>query len=465
MPIDSQAPGSVGWRLHRLIKKLALVRPDYQLLDDYYTGQAACRALTNKNQSEAYRRLMHYSRTNFAELVVEAVRERLKENAFRTGATGDDNGDAEAQGIWQANQLDADSSLVHRWSLTMRDAYCIVGPVDPDIQAPLISIEDPRYVTVEYDPARRRKVTAALKMVRNDDLHKDIAYLYLLTGGQAWILRAARDIVSEDAELVTIDGLEWVDQKRLPFPKIPVVGFHNRQSDRSWGEFEPHLALLDRINAGVLNRLEIATMLAFRQRALEGGPKNDPETGEEIDYGDIFASDPAAIWKLPDGAKMWESSATDLGPLQNSIKDDVRDLAAVTRTPAHYLMQDSANQSAEGASLSREGLVYKVEDRQLQFGESWEEVMSLAFLYQGDTQRASRRDMEIIWAPAERFSLAERYDAASKAADILPKRSIREDVLQFSPQAVDRMEAEDEADALRAFEPPPVVAPPVPANA
>lgn len=465
MPIDSQTPGSIGWRLHRLIQKLATLRPQYQELDDYYTGEAACRALSNKAQKDAYRRLMHYSRTNFAELIVEAVRERLKVNAFRTGATGDENGDAEAWGIWQANQLDADASLIDRWSLTMRDAYCIVGPVDSEIDAPLISIEDPRAVVVEYDPARRRKATAALKMVRDESRDLDIAYLYLLVAGDAWVLRAARKIRSTDSELVTLDGLEWVDEKRLPFPVIPVVGFHNRMSDRSWGEFEPHLPLLDRINYGVLSRLEIATMLAFRQRAAKGGPDTDPVSGEQINYGDIFNADPSAIWKLPDGMDIWESGATDLGPLQNSIKDDIRDLAAVTRTPAHYLMQDSANQSAEGASLSREGLVYKVEDRQQQFGESWEQVMSLAFLYQGDTQRANRRDMEVVWAPAERFSLAERYDAASKAVNVLPVDTIREDVLQFSPQQVERMRSEDAAAALLAPEVPvePVAA--VPANA
>jgi len=452
--------------LKRLIQKLAKSRPEHQNLDDYYTGEAACRALTSKTQREAYRRLMHYSRTNYAELVVEAVRERLKVNAFRTGASGDDNSDDDAWGIWQANQLDADSSLIDRWSLTMRDAYCIVGPVDPEIDAPLISIEDPRFVTVEYDPARRRKAVAALKMVRNEALNRDIAYLYLLDGGIAWVLRAARPIVSEDAQLVTVEGLEWIDQRRLPFPVIPVVGFHNRMSDRSWGEFEPHLPLLDRINYGVLSRLEIATMLAFKQRAAKGGPTHDPTTGEEINYADIFSADPSAIWHLPDGMDLWESGTTDLGPLQNSIKDDVRDLAAVTRTPSHYLMQESANQSAEGASLAREGLVYKVEDRQKQFGESWEQVMSLAFLYRGDRERASRRDMEVIWAPAERFSLAERYDAASKAVNVLPVQTIREDVLQFSPQDVARMNAEDAEAALLAPEQPaepPVVA--VAANA
>lgn len=459
-PIDPQIPGSPGWRLKKLINKLADDRPAYDLLDSYYTGAAACRALNNRNQREAYQRLMHYSRTNFAELVVEAVRERLKVDAFRTGASGDDNGDSEAWGIWQANQLDADSSILNRWFLTMRDAYVIVGPVDSEIDAPLISIEDPRFVTVEYDAARRRKVTAALKMVRDYDAGVDKAYLYLLSGGQAWVLRAERPSV-KDTELVRFDGLEWVDQQRLPFPIIPVVGFHNRMSDRSWGEFEPHIALLDRINFGVLNRLEIATMLAFKQRAATGGPTHDPATGEEIDYADIFNADPASIWHLPEGMSLWESQSTDLGPLQQSIKDDVRDLALVTRTPLYYMTADAAGGSAEGASLSREGLVFKTEDRQVEAGEPYEQMMSLAFMYQGDMERANRRDMEIVWHPAERISLSAKADAASKLAPIgLPFRNLMEDVMGYSPQQADRIETNRQADILLAPEPP--VAPSAP---
>jgi hypothetical protein len=461
MTIDTSQRGSPGWRLKRLMKRLGALRPQYQKLDDYYTGEAACLALTDKVQRQAYRRLMHYSRTNYAELVVEAVRERLKVNAFRTGAAGDVNGDQAAWRIWQANQLDADSALVHRWALTMGDAYMIVGPPDPEIGAPLISVEDPRCVVVEYDAARRRKVVAALKLDRNEELGVDIAYLYLLENGVPWVIRAARKL-KDQTPFVSMDGLEWIDEHPIlnvdgdPLTRIPVVGFHNRLGARSWGEFEPHLPLLDRINYGVLSRLEIATIQAFRQRAAKGGPDLD-EDGNEIDYSDIFAGEPGAIWKLPAGMDLWESGQVDLTPVRNAIKDDVQDLAAVTRTPLFYLTPDAANGSAEGASLAREGLVYKTEDRQVEFGESHEQAESIAFEYEGDAVRASRVDMEVVWAPAERFSLAERYDAASKAGGVLPLRTIREDVLQFSPQEADRMATEDQAQALLTPAPPPAL--------
>jgi hypothetical protein len=132
VPIDVSAPGSPGWWLNRLIVELGKRRTRYELLDTYYRGESRrSRALATKATRQAYARLMALSRLNFAELVVEAVRERMKPVGFRTGAVPDGSGDAEAWRIWQANNLDADSDLVHTCQLSMSDAYVIVGGATP----------------------------------------------------------------------------------------------------------------------------------------------------------------------------------------------------------------------------------------------------------------------------------------------------------------------------------------------
>lgn len=453
--IDVSAPRSPGWWLDRLLSKLNDRRPRYDLLDSYYRGEACVPANATKATRSAYRRLMQFARTNYAELVVEAVRERMYPLGFRTGADGDELGDAEAWRIWQANALDADASLVHRASLTMGDAYVIVGPVDAETGAPLITPEDPREVIVEYDAAKRRKPLAALKAYTDEVDGVARAYLYL----PGVVYRAVRKepmagIVTGGIAGMASAGWEW-DGAPDEFdpPVIPVVGFPNRASltEAPMGEFEAHLGLLDRINYNTLNRLEIATMQAFRQRAVRGDlPTHDAE-GNQIDYDDIFRADPGSLWQLPSTVDLWESGQVDLGPMHTAARDDVQDLAAVTRTPLFYLTPDAANGSAEGASLAREGLVFKTEDRIGQVTESWEQVMSLAFLFAGDEVRAQRGDMEVIWRSPERFSLAERYDAASKAiAAGVPWRTVMADVLQMSPQAIARMEAERAGDLLLA---------------
>lgn len=444
MAIDPTVPLSPGWYLARLMKKLELRKDGYDLLEDYYEGDAYVAPLNpSKAVRDAYRRLMGMARTNFAELVVEAVRERMNPVGFRTGAQGDDLGDSEAWRIWQANELDADSGLVHRASLTMGDGYVIVGGPDAEIGAPVITAEDPREVITEHDPVRRRKVVAALKLFDDDILGMRKAVLFL--PGEVW--KAMRT----DSERAGLDGWEWMPgPEMLPTQQIPVVRFPNRAdlSGCSYGEFEPHISVLDRINYEILQRLEIATLQAFRQRGIKGIPTHDA-SGNEVDYTDVFSADPGALWQLPETADIWESGQVDLSGIRDSIRHDVQDLAAVTRTPLFYLTPDSANGSAEGASLAREGLVFKTTDRLVQAGESWEQVMSLAFTFAGDAERAQRTDMEVIWASPERFSLAERYDAAAKAqAAGVPWRTVMEDVLQFSPQKIERMEAERAADAL-----------------
>lgn len=454
MAIDTSTPQSPGWWLARLHKRLADRRGRYQRLDDYLTGEACAPQLATRATREAYARLLRMSGLNMAELVVEAPRERMQVLAFRTSAADDENGDAEAGRIWQANSLDADSSLVHRTSLGLSMSYVMVGGVDPEIGAPLITIEDPREVIVEHDPRRKRKPLAAAKFYRDDVLGVDRAELYL----PGLVFRAHGEPSAQPSGFN--DGAwSWdsLEPDRLPAGVVPVVAFPNRVNTfgRPMAEFEAHVQLIDRINHQILERLVIQAWQAFRQRAMKGGPTHtvDEETGDQVpvNYGEVFESSPGSVWKLPADAEMWESTPIDLTPVRMAIRDDVQNLAAVTRTPLFYLAPDAANGSAEGASLAREGLVFKTTDKLAAFAESWKRVMSLAFTFAGDQDRAPLQGLQVVWASPERFSLAERYDAAVKAqAAGVPWRTVMSEVLQFKPDQIEQMAAERAADAFLA---------------
>lgn len=436
--LDVDTQGSDGWWLKRLHDRLNQVRPGYQLLNDYYTNDVGVPAIATKAVRQAYARLMRMARTNFAELVVEALRERVAPNGFRTGAEGDEIDDRTAWGIWQGNSLDADFALITSACFSMGCSYGMVGDVDDEIGVPVMTPEDPRQTITEQDPIRRRKAIAGLKAFTEGD--DEIAYLYLPGEVLKFIKEKEADVASFELDQVM----------RLQAPIVPIVRFACRPDmyGNARGEYEPHLGLLDRINYTVLSRLEIATLQAFKQRAVKGVPDTDRE-GNQINYDDIFSSDPGALWILPATAEMWESAAVDLGPIRSAIRDDVQDLAAVTRTPLFYLTPDAANGSAEGASLAREGLVFKAKERLAQLGESVEQWMSMAFLMAGDEVRARRADMQVLWEPPERFTLAERYDAASKAqAAGVPWETVMSSVLQFTPQEIERMHTQRAADSL-----------------
>lgn len=453
MPIDTDVTLSPGWWFKRLLQELGKRQQRYDLLDSYYRGDPPA-PWGPENCSAAFRKFQLKARANWANLIVEAVRERQVPVGFRTGAEGDDFGDAEAWRIWQANNLDAEWKLHNRAKLSMSDAYMIVGPPATEGGVARITPEDPRQVVTAPMPGDRRMTRAALKVFRDDWTGDDLAYLYL----PGVVVRARRRAQGDTGTWfdwsLSSSSWEWDgDAQELGVPVVPVVHFGNRSDlfGRSLGEFEDVIDDIDRIHLMLLQRLTVAVMQAFRQRAIKGSLPDNDHNGDPVDYNDLFRADPGAVWQLPDGVDLWESGGVDLTPLLESVKADVRDLAATTRTPMFYLFPDAANGSAEGASLQREGLIFKVRDRNDESSDPLERVMALAFMFQGDTDRASVSDMEVLWAPPERFSLTERASAATQAAAAgVPWGTIMSDFLQFSPQQVARMAAERAVDALLA---------------
>jgi hypothetical protein len=123
---NATVAGSPDWWVARLMLRLAAQADAAARLDEIYRNEADLPIMCPQVRA-AYYRLMDMARTNYAELIVEAVRERMNVVGFRTGANADPTGDAAAWALWQANALDADSDLVHRAKLTMGDAFVIVG--------------------------------------------------------------------------------------------------------------------------------------------------------------------------------------------------------------------------------------------------------------------------------------------------------------------------------------------------
>lgn len=412
-----------------LLKKLAKEQPRLNLLEDYFDGNAPLPEGA-EGQSRAYRRFQRKSRLNLAQLAVSAVKERMIIAGFRTGADDDENGDVEARRLWKATNGNVKASDLHTGLLKFGKAYLMVG-FPEGFDNPIMTVEDCRQMYCTVDPIDQSTVTAAVKVFKE----YDVSYAYFYYSDEIQVFQ-------KDADLNIYDASDWMFSEtrsvQNPLGQIPIVKFSNADEK---GEYEPYTDIIDRVNHMTLQRMVIATTQAFRQRVLRGEFPTHDQDGNEIDYNGILESQAGALWMIPEGADVQELGQSDMSGILQAVRADIQDFAAVTRTPMHYFHPDAANGSAEGASLAREGLVFKTEDRIDRVTSGWSKAMSLMFSWVGDDERASLIDLEPLWKPAERYSLAERADANAKFQDV-PFRSRMALVGQFSPAAIEEMELE-----------------------
>lgn len=454
--------GTDAWWLHHLLNKMNAPAPRERgsvaysarrnrrrrdwldLLWSYHSGRPPLPEV-HRRGDDVVRDMLRRARANYALLCVEALLDRVDLVGVRVGAEDDSDGDDKFREILAANGGFVTDALTYTFALG--EGYIIVG--DPDDNGiPRITGEDPRDVVVETDPTDSRRVLAALKQYRDAVAGDDVAHLYLPSNdyGADRVLVARRGGGGS--------GWQWDEAASGDLPVqgfgVPVIPLPNRLG---MGEFEPHLDLLDRINKMIADRLWISSIQAFRQRALKsdkespGLPDTD-DSGNPIDYRELFQASPDALWELPPGVDIWESTQLDWNPILQSVRDDVKEFAAVTRTPLFMFTPDAAAGSAEGASLMREGLVFKAEDRIARFTPAILRAARIALAYSGRPDAAGA-SLQAMWAPAERFSLEQRGAAATQAkAAGVPWDTLMSDVMQFLPETVARMRQERMSDLM-----------------
>lgn len=416
---DKPAPKSPEWWLDRLRKALAdeckgrewertkelaggaKGKPGLDLLGRYIDGEPPLTRVS-AGWRDSLRPYIRMARLNVAELVVGGAADRMVPIGWTTALENDLDGDSKAAEIAAANHLDIVGADMARNMLTFRRGYLMLSQPRHD-KIPTITSEDPRHMMVATDP-RTGAAVAAVKVGRDEWTDTEMAWLYL--PGR----------VHEARQKGKRRGtLELGESQRLPkgfessIPIFPAVNFDGV------GEFERHLDTLDRINDGIFERIVIAKYQAFRQRAVKNLPNTDPDTGEEIDYRDVFTADPGALWQLPPEAEMWESAATDLGPVRMAVKDDLEHLAAVTRTPLHMVSPDAASGSAEGASTMREANTFRVRDRRRRANVALSECVSACLRSIGDDERAQLHAIRTLWEPIEIVSTTGRAAAMRDA--------------------------------------------------
>lgn len=431
-----------GTKWSRDLLRNRVERPGLDLLNAYFRGDPPLRSDIHSGWKPYVRAFLRAGRFNIAELTVVSTSNRMDLRDFRTAAANDEQGDLQARRVMLANEWDQLSRQVHDFMLSMGDGYTITTPPTGGESFSRVTAEDPRQVITAHD-AMTGSTIAGLKVYRDDWDAADHAYMAWRDGAKVFVQKLRHEGTTSITDgPFRFDSGGWDpvgDLQESPGGMMPFDRFSNRDGV---GEFERHLDTIDRINDKVFNEWWISKIQAFRQRAVKNLPDTEKKvvdgkiTEVEIDYTDMFTASPDEMWQVPGDVEFWESQSVDLTPITASVQKDLERYAAAVSQPLHTITPDAANGSAEGATLMREEHTFKIEDRIGRVDRRWCSVMAKCFTFMGDAERADVTRIESIWGPAERYSLAQRADAATKLKGILPTEAIWTDVLQYRPADV-----------------------------
>lgn len=452
------------WR-DKLLRDLSARRPQIDRAYRYYRGEHPLPWAPTEIRDE-YRAFLRMSRSNWCRLVVKATSERLRVVGLRFSDSS--SGDTEAwKRYWQGNRLDAESRMVQDCALIARRGFTLTWPSQIEGQAPTITPEHPSQVIVEYQPGNRRVRVAGLKTFADPYAKKMYATLWDREAVYNWVapLGAAGSFGRWDYWQDELAGI--LPEAPNPLLDVPLVEFVGDPDlcDEPMSELDGGVTdIQDRINKTMLDRLVTSNFSSFKQKWATGLQIPQDEHGNDIEpYRS--AVDRLLINEDPAGS-FGTFDASDLQQYISGAEADIQHLAAITRTPPHYLLgQSGAFPSGQSLKATETGLVAKVLERTDSLTESWEDTIRLALKADND-DRATDLSMSMMWKDPESHSIAEMHDAAVKMVTIgVPWRE-RMEFLGYSPIDIDRLEddrAEDIASGdFAADAHPKLVSEPVP---
>ncbi|MET9516398.1 phage portal protein [Streptomyces sp. NPDC002994] len=365
---------------------------------------------------------------NWVQVVADSPVERLTVTGFQ--ADGDISADRDLWKVWQVNGLDADSQLGFLGAVTAARCMVLVWGDPDDEDMPVVTFEDASQCIVAYEPGSRRFRRAALK--RWQDGNQDYATLYLKR--EVW--KFCRPLAKQDKSPQMADVDEelkrWTPRELgdepnpqpNPMGVVPMVELPNKPMlvDEPISDVAGVIAMQDAINLLWAQLFTASDYASFPQRVIMGADR--PVIPKLNSAGEIVGTTPVDIEKFAvdrvmmfnsKDARIGEWQAANLAMYTGIIEVAVGHLAAQTRTPQHYLIGKMANLSADALLAAETGLVQRVDEKKLWFGQGLREVARLIALARGEDAKADAlRSGRVLWADSESRSHAQMADALLK---------------------------------------------------
>lgn len=455
--------------LQQMDYELRRRQPEIETWERYYEGAHRLQFATSRFR-QTFGNLFHEFADNWMSLVVDASVERLNIQGFRFDNGAATEGDSDAWEIWRDNNLPSQSDVAHTEAVKLGKSYILVDPwARTGLGNPVITVEHPAQCAVACHAHNPQMRKAAFKTwtdhsgyVRGDVYMHDAVYRFVTTQkvndnrpsrisqGQYTAIYGnlfPLDYIGPPAAFIG-ESATWVPYTDDGLPPailhdlgvVPVIPLENNPSLKIGGrsDIAPIIPIQDAINKLVLDMIIASEFAAFPQRWATGIeiPK-DPHSGQPISDQRFLAA-VSRLWTSEDvDTKFGQFPAADLGNYVKAIEMAIQHLAAITRTPPHYLLgQAGSFPSGDSLAATETGLVAKVKRKMKNFSPAWEEALRLAFKAKGDKRGLQLADT--VWADPEQRIRAARIDAAVKMSVVgVPQDAIWEEI-GASPAQIER---------------------------
>ncbi|MEU3351289.1 phage portal protein [Streptomyces sp. NPDC037389] len=422
----------VDW-LAYLHGKLTNQLPDMWRYAKYYEGDHQRLAFSQARYKAEFREVFETWRDNFCGLIIDSATERMVVEGFRLP---DSPGfDTDAREFWQRNSLDVLSNAVHLDAMLQGRAYVLVWLGDDGKVR--ITPRSGENMVVEYKAGSQTELEAAA-LFFTDSWGRPSATLWT----EAYVYE------------VKAGTTEWENGSRRPNPLgvVPVVPFHNRSrlAGEPYSDLTNVIPIQDAINKTVSDALTASEFAAFPQRYVTGLEIVEDAEGNPVEPFKVAvdkllqAEDPAA--------KFGQFEAASLSNYCDLVGLLLQHMSSLSRTPSHYFLVNGGTAPSGEAIISAEaGLVAKVRERMLHFGEAWEKVIRLCFAWEGD-KRAEAFSMETVWRDPEYRTEAQHIDALLKLKQLnVPEEQLWSDA-GYTPSQISTFRAMRKEDAKAAAE-------------
>lgn len=339
---------------------------------------------------------------NLVKSVIDTLRERLSVSGFTVNgkSAGDEddadtNPEAELAGLfwdwWKDNRMDAQQVRLYRRTLRDGSSFVMVD-YDPTHERPrltLHSVDDGTVgCTYHRDPGNPNVVLFANRYWFTFDP---------LTPGQTGILRKTTYLPGEIRKYRVAsksangwepvqddeDGgqwpLPWKDAAGQPLG-VALVEFQNPGGS----EISQIIGLQNALNKTWLDLIAAADTQGFPVMAIEyadatGGMVPVSPDDSNLEGDDEFHIAPGRAIELF-GARLNRIPGADLSSMMAVIDQLTNAISGVSRVPSYYLRPIGGGEVPSGEALKQleSGLVKRAEERQLVFGQAWQDVYTLA---------------------------------------------------------------------------------------